>query len=288
VVLFDTAKPSMIEANALVRKVTEGKDTLKIEIDHHVGSDSDYFGQENYCLVTEASSSGELVGQILLRLQENKRLLKRFQINDLASRNIVLAILTGIIGDSKMGMYLKSDQEKEYYRVFSAMFNEMLAQKTTRRTNFSDMTQVFQEIQRLSRNEEKCYNYFIDRKRFSSSIGYVVLGQQDIDNLSGQFDNDTIVSVARGVADILAEESKWLGLVCYPDPPDQSDLIQFRLRRSHQYKAMDLRTVLKTFSISNGGGHEGAIGFRIPKSEIEDLEGYADTLIQGIEAMIGA
>jgi nanoRNase/pAp phosphatase (c-di-AMP/oligoRNAs hydrolase) len=286
VVLFDTAKPSMIEANASVKEVIEEEGTLKIEIDHHIGSDSDYFGQNDYCLVTEASSSGELVGQILLRLKDNEELLKRFQINDLASRNIVLAILTGIIGDSKMGMYLKSEREKEYYRAFSAMFNEMLAQKTTRRTNFSDMQQVFQEIQRLSRNEEMCFNYFIGRKRFSSKIGYVVLGEQDIDNLSGEFDNGTIVSVARGVADILAEESKWLGLVCYSDPPDQSDLIQFRLRRSHLYKAIDLRTVLKAFSISNGGGHEGAIGFRIPKSEIDDLEDYVADLIQGIEDLI--
>lgn len=286
VVLFDTAKPSMIEANDLVRSITGDKDTLKIEIDHHIGSDSDYFGQDNYCLVTEASSSGELVGQILLRLRGNKKLLGRFQINDLASRNIVLAILTGIIGDSKMGLYLKSDQEKEYYRVFSSMFNEMLADKTTRRTNFSDMQQVFQEIQRLSRNEENCFNYFIERKRFSNKIGYVILAEGEIGHLSGEFDNDTIVSVARGVADVLAEESRWLGLVCYADPPDQSDLIQFRLRRSHQYKAIDLRTVLKTFSISNGGGHEGAIGFRIPKSEIDDLEHFVEQMIRGIEDLI--
>jgi nanoRNase/pAp phosphatase (c-di-AMP/oligoRNAs hydrolase) len=286
VVLFDTAKPTMIEANAQVKKIIADEGTLKIEIDHHIGSDSDYFGQDDYCLVTEASSSGELVGQILLRLKENKRLLKRFQINDLASRNIVLAILTGIIGDSKMGLYLKSSREKEYYGVFSAMFNEMLVQKTTRRTNFSDMQQVFREIQRLSRNEEKCFNHFIERKRFSDKIGYVVLGEKDIENLSGEFDNNTIVSVARGVADILAEESKWLGLVCYSDPPDQSDLIQFRLRRSHLYKAIDLRTVLKTFSISNGGGHEGAIGFRIPKSEVDDLEDYVAALIRGIEDLI--
>jgi nanoRNase/pAp phosphatase (c-di-AMP/oligoRNAs hydrolase) len=286
-VLFDTAKPSMIEANEMIQNVLEEESTLKIEIDHHIGSDSEYFGRESYCLVTEASSSGELVGHILLRLKNNKRLLKRFQIDDLASRNIVLAILTGIIGDSKMGMYLKSDQEKKYYRVFSSMFNELLVQKTTRRTNFSDMRQVFQEIQRLSRKEEKCFNYFVDRKRFSRRIGYVILGEQDIARLSLEFDNDTIVSVARGVADILAEESNWLGLVCYYDPPEQSDLVQFRLRRSHQYKAIDLRTVLKSFSISNGGGHEGAIGFRIPKSEIEDLELYVDQMIEGIEDMIG-
>jgi nanoRNase/pAp phosphatase (c-di-AMP/oligoRNAs hydrolase) len=75
-------------------------------------------------------------------------------------------------------------------------------------------------------------------------------------------------------------------MVCYIDPPEESDLIQFRIRRSHRYKQLDLRTILKTFSISNGGGHEGAIGFRIPKSEVDDLEEYVDTLIRGIEASI--
>lgn len=286
VVLFDTAKPSMIEANAMVKQIIAEENTLKIEVDHHIGSDSEYFGQKNYCLVTEASSSGELVGHILLRLRDNNKLLRSFQINDLVSRNIVLAILTGIIGDSKMGLYLKTDREKKFYKTFSAMFNEMLVKKTTRHTNFSDMQQVFREIQKLSRDEEKCFHYFIERKRFSEKIGYVVLKEQDIDGLCSQFDNDTIVSVARALADVLAEESKWLGMVCYIDPPEESDLIQFRIRRSHMYKQLDLRTILKTFSISNGGGHEGAIGFRIPKSEVDDLEEYVDTLIRGIEASI--
>jgi nanoRNase/pAp phosphatase (c-di-AMP/oligoRNAs hydrolase) len=286
VVLFDTAKASMMEANDRIRQIIEDENTLRIEVDHHLGSDSEYFGHKNYCLVTNASSAGELVGQILLRLRKNRKLLKRFQINDLVSRNIVLAVLTGIIGDSKMGMYLKTEREKEYYRTFSAMFNEMLAEKTTRRTNFSDMQQVFQEIQRLSKNEEKCFNFFMDRKRFSERIGYVALEEGDIDSLSREFSNDIIVSVARAVADILAEESEWLGMVCYFDPPEQSDLIQFRIRRSHAYKALDLRAVLKTFSIGNGGGHEGAIGFRIPKSEVDDLENYVAEMIRGIEAII--
>ena len=123
VVLFDTAKPSMIEANAMVKQIIAEENTLKIEVDHHIGSDSEYFGQKDYCLVTEASSSGELVGHILLRLRDNNKLLRSFQINDLVSRNIVLAILTGIIGDSKMGMYLKTEREKKFYNFFCAFFN---------------------------------------------------------------------------------------------------------------------------------------------------------------------
>lgn len=288
VVLFDTAKPSLIQANAQIRRLVDSPETLKIEIDHHLGADSEYFGQDGYRLVTEASSSSELVGQILLKLKDDEKLLRRFQINDLMARNIVLAILTGIIGDSKMGMYLKSEREKKYYQIFSSLFNELLTQKTVQRTNFSDMRQVFTEIQKLSKSEEKCFTYFMARKRFSRKLGYVVLDEQDSAVLSREFDTETLVSVARAVADILAEESRWLGLVCYYDPPQESDLIQFRIRRSHLYKQLDLRSILELFSIENGGGHEGAIGFRLPKAEIEDLEEYVHTLIRGIEEQIGS
>ncbi len=286
VVLFDTAKPSMIEASAAVKEVIEDDNILKIEIDHHIGADSEYFGQSGYRLVTEASSSGELVGLIMLRLRRNIRLLRRFQINDLISRNIVLAILTGIIGDSKMGLYLKTKREKRYYKVFSRIFNDMLARKTTRQTNFSDMKQVFSEIQKLSKNEEKCFTYFIEHKYSTDRFGCVVLGEKEMQGPHRDFDNETIVSVARAVADILAEESRWLGLVCYYDHPKESNLIQFRIRRSHLYKDFDLRRVLTLFSIRNGGGHEGAIGFRVPKAEVSDLDAFVKAIVQGIEAEI--
>ena len=113
VVLCDTPKPSMIEASPAVRAVLAKPAVLRIEIDHHLGADSGYFGDEGYRLVTEASSASELIGHILLKLQGRKDLLERHQVTDLFPRNLVLAILTGIIGDSNMGQYLKSHREKQ-------------------------------------------------------------------------------------------------------------------------------------------------------------------------------
>jgi nanoRNase/pAp phosphatase (c-di-AMP/oligoRNAs hydrolase) len=233
--------------------------------------------------VTEASSTSELIGQILLKLRRRGRLLARFNIQDLVSRNIVLAVLTGIVGDSRMGVLLKSSRERRYYRLFSSLFNELLAQKTVRQSNFSDMSQVFQEIQKLSLSEERCFRFFLQRKRFSVHIGYVALGPQETERLYRQFDRDTVVSTARAIADELAEQSGRLGLACYCDPPEESGLIQFRLRRSQRYKEYDLRNVLERFGIENGGGHEGAIGFRLHPSEVQDLDEYVDQLIEGIE-----
>jgi nanoRNase/pAp phosphatase (c-di-AMP/oligoRNAs hydrolase) len=100
-------------------------------------------------------------------------------------------------------------------------------------------------------------------------------------------DNETIVSVARAVCDTLAEESGKLSLVAYYDNPTKSDLVQFRMRRSQKFKTFDLRTVLEIFAIENGGGHEGAIGFRLAKERFDDLEEYVVTLLEGVEKVIG-
>jgi single-stranded DNA-specific DHH superfamily exonuclease len=94
------------------------------------------------------------------------------------------------------------------------------------------------------------------------------------------------VSTARVVADRLAESSGKLGLVAYYDNPEHSDLVQFRLRRAGAWKKYDLRGLLERFAIENGGGHEGAIGFRMPRSEIPDFQAYVATLLQGIETAI--
>jgi len=129
--------------------------------------------------------------------------------------------------------------------------------------------------------------YIDERKKFSGSIGYVVLGKSDMDYLTRKFDNDTIVSVTRSIADHLAEESSRLGLVAYDDS-NNSNLIQFRLRRSQGFKIFDVRRVLEIFSIGDGGGHEGAIGFRIVRDRISDIGGFVEKLIAGIEKELPA
>ncbi len=286
IVVCDTPKPSMVDSRDEIQTLLDSRDILTIEFDHHIGADSEYIGNEGYCLVTEASSASELVGHLAFKLRNRKDLLQQHQITDLFSRNLVLAILSGIIGDSKMGQFLKSKKEQRYYQIFSALFNKMLVRDTVKETNFSNMEEVFQELQRLSTKEERCFNYFIKNKRFSSSIGYVILKEKEMEILHKECDKDTLVSVARACADTLAEESGRLSLVVYYDNPEDSDLIQFRVRRSQHYKSYDLRNVLDIFSIENGGGHEGAIGFRIPRSEIGDLDAYIEHLINGIEGAI--
>ena len=282
IVVCDTPKPDMIDASPEIISLFANKKIRIIEIDHHIGADSEYIGSEGYCLVTEASSACELIGLIGLKLCNRKDLLKKYNISDPFSRNFVLSILSGIIGDTKMGKYLKSRREKKFYQIFSTKYNKILLNETIKETNFSDKDQVFHELERLSKNEEQCYNYIISRKKISNSIGFVALDQNDMEFLFRECGDDTVITVARTIADILAEESGKLSLIAYYDNPARSNLIQFRVRRGKNFKNYDVREILKIFAIKNGGGHEGAIGFRITKDSIDNINNYVDSLISRI------
>ncbi len=286
VVICDTPKRSMVERNSRIQKLLDDPNVLKMEIDHHIGADSSYIGDRGYCLVMNATSSSELVGHIALKMRNRSELVDHFQIDEVLSRNVILAILTGIIGDTNMGQFLKSRREQKFYRIFSSMLNNLLAEETVKESNFKSMDEVFRELHRLSTKEDRCYRYFIDRRRFSRSIGWVALDEEEAGRLFGDAEEDTVVNVARAVANELAEESGRLSLVAYYDKPELSDLVQFRVRRSQAYKKYDLRKMLELFSIEDGGGHEGAIGFRLPRAAIDDYMAFIQGLIEGLEKIL--
>jgi len=286
IIVCDTPKRSMVSYTDAIAEMFSRPEIVKIEVDHHLQSDSEYIGDPDFCLVDEASSACELVGLISLKMQERTELLEQHQVVDLLSRNFVLAVLTGIIGDTNMGKFIKSRRERRFYEIFSNMFNELLSRKTKKGSNFSNKDEVFHELHRLSAKEEECFNYMMSRKQFSDSIGYSILTAEDMRHLHSRFDRDTIVAVARATADALAEASGILSLVVYNDDTEGDGLVQFRARRSQDFRDFDLRKILSIFGIENGGGHQGAIGFRVEQSRIGNLVEYVGMIVSGIETAL--
>lgn len=284
IVVCDTPKPEMVAMPSVAAGLFDRPDVVTIEFDHHIAADTAYIGDEDYALVTEASSACELVGYLALKLCNRPDLLERYHIGELFSRNLVLSVLTGIIGDSKMGKFLKSRRERRFYDIFSGMFNALLSEKTTKRSNFSNKEEVFDELVRLSAREEACSTALLAQAEHSALMEYVLLDEEDSRKLFERFDPDTIVTVARSVADVLAERSGRLSMIAYYDfTPDSDHLVQFRVRRSHALKSYDVRRIIDRFGIENGGGHEGAIGFRFGREAIPDFDAYTAELISGIE-----
>ncbi len=279
IIICDTPKPEMIECPGQVCSWIDSNQSFVMEIDHHIGADSSYSAPLEYALVDDASSSCELIGEIALALEEKAATNEKLGMPPIMTRNLVLALLTGIVGDSQMGRYFKSDMEKKRYELFSRMYNEILIKETTRSSNLGTIEELFSEMKRLSGEESSCFSFFRDHINRRGFIHTIILNKDDSDKAFENYAYDTVVSISRSMADTLSEESGFFGFVSFYDRIDHSDFIQFRIRRSQKYRNFDLRDLLEILQIQNGGGHEGAVAFRIPRDEIENLDEFINKLI---------
>ncbi len=283
--IMDTPKPSMRQTFPGDGELIADPGVPVVEIDHHLEADSEYSGDPDLRLVDEAASASELVALIGYKLNNRIDLRQKYAFYDVFSRNFVLAILTGIVGDTKMGQFIRTPKERWFYEISSRVFNRILSRKTRAGSgNFFSMNEIYREMQSLSDREDRCLKAMRQYlNRDIPRIGSVVIPPGGMEAIAGVFDHETIVTVARYLADSLAEESGFLGFIAYADDQRESGLVQFRIRRSHSFQSLDLRDLLEHFEIKNGGGHPGAVGFRIPEEEIGDLNEYARRFLRELE-----
>jgi nanoRNase/pAp phosphatase (c-di-AMP/oligoRNAs hydrolase) len=280
IIICDTPKPDMIDCPEQVCLWIKSSRAFVIEIDHHTGADSSYAAPLQYALVDDASSACELIGEVALELEERNSANDASCMPVIMTRNLVLALLTGILGDSQMGKYFKSEKEKQSYKLFSEMYNDILKRETTRSSNLSTIDELFAEMKRLSGEESSCFEFFREHSANSGFIHTIILHDDQSEHVFSSYAYDTVISISRSMADSLSEESGFFGLISFYDRPDHSNFIQFRIRRSQKFKYFDLRKILEIFQITNGGGHEGAIAFRIPKNEIDDIDLFTDKIVR--------
>lgn len=287
IVVVDTPKPDMMEFRDTLLPLMKNTGTIVMELDHHLGSDGEYIGDPEYRFVDEASSTCELIAYLAVMIFRKRSLIGRCNLGDLFTRNFVLAVITGIVGDSKMGQYLKSRRKKRYYRRFSHLFNRMLIEKTNKGSgNLSNMEEILGELEKLSKEEQECCKFFNANKHARPSISWIALDEQATRSLLESFEIEVIVSVAKYTADVMADESGMVSLVAYYDHPARSNSIQFRMRRSRYYKQVDLRKVVEQLGIKDGGGHKGAVGFRVPKNQVSNFSDFVENIISRIVEII--
>lgn len=287
IVVCDTAKPDLLARCDGIREAIETASEPVIEIDHHLQSDSRYHADRAYALVDRATSSSELVGIIAYKLTYKRDFIDERQSPEIFTRNLVLSILTGIVGDTQMGKFLQDRKERRMYHAFTEVFGSLLNEKTTRHGyNYASVEQLFGELQKLSKREEECFDAIFAMRRKKDAVGYVYLDEESYGRLLEEYGHDALSTVLRTVADALAEDSGYVSLVVFSGRPKGKELMQCRARRSKRYKGIDLRDVLSRFGIENGGGHQGAVGFRVPLVEIDDTDRFVSELVDGINGMV--
>jgi nanoRNase/pAp phosphatase (c-di-AMP/oligoRNAs hydrolase) len=283
--LLDTPKPEMLSWNKPIEEMFNNPAVRKIEIDHHVQTDAVYAGDEGFCLVTEASSTCELIGYLVIKMTKKKNWRRK---GDVFTQNISLAILTGIVGDSNAGKYLKNRREKRYYDLFSNGFDRFLEERTQRPLKEISAAAAFDVLQSFSVQDKKCFDRVMGAKAETGSLFYAGLDQAESKELFDIYGHDRMIMVTKVAADTLAENSGKLGLVAYYDVSKPDGLVQFRLRRGSKYNALDLRTVLKKLKLNSGGGHPGAIGFRLPSGKVADLGRFLARLAEDLDGLVQA
>jgi diguanylate cyclase (GGDEF)-like protein len=286
VFVLDTPKPDMIAGNQDITPFLADASIPVVEIDHHLSADAALSGTEGYCLVAKATSTCELLTLVCIKLNNDKKALARYGIENLFSRNIVLALLTGIIGDTRFGLTVKTNRDQFFYRCLTAYLSKIL-RKTHRKnsSNYSSMTDISNSIQSMSVAERDIYQMLLDHSRYSGRTGYVALDDEESLNILGRIDYTVFVKVIKSVTDFLSEQSGTIGLTAYYDMPEVSNLIQFRIRVSRDASGIDLRSILLDFNIADGGGHPGAIGFRMPKNAVQNYHEYVERLLGKIESL---
>ena len=286
VCILDTPKLSMLSADEKIRSFFSG--ALVLEIDHHLQADATTCGQPGYCYVNRASSTCELLAGICYKLNRRTALLKKYHIEEFLTRNLALCLLTGIIGDTKLGSTLKTNREKFFYRYFTQYFTRILIKSYRKNSgNYTDIEDIFSTVQQFSAEEKEIHQELLAFSHFSKQTGAIFLTEPQSADFLQKHSGQTFVKVIKTVTDFLAERSGKIGVTAYYDSPYAGGKIQYRLRAAPGCTAVDFRKILETFRITDGGGHPGAVGFRLDsgKFSAEQIREFQYQLIRTLDAL---
>jgi len=275
VCIFDTPKPDMIAANGCIYTFLHNPAIPKIEIDHHFGADAAYATHPDYSLVLHASSTCEILCRICYKLANHPELRQRYSIKELYSRNLVLTLLTGMLGDAKMGNYIAHPHDKEVFDYFSKHLNLMLRISTHsagRTKKIESMERLLDVMETTDAETEKAYNAIIDRAVYTGRIGAVILSEDESNALFENIEYAQFTGMIKVATNTIAEKAGGVGISAYYDSPAKSNKIQCRIRASESSRGIDLHPVLSHFKITDGGGHPGAIAFRLPRESGDSLQ----------------
>lgn len=288
--ILDTPKPDMIALDDKILDFFLQKSIPKVEIDHHFSKDARYTGDAPYQLTLHASSSCEIVAHICHKLSKQKIVLEKHGIGELYSRNIVLAILTGMIGDAKLGNYLSTRRDKAFFKYFLNKLGDILKKSHyINSSNISSIDEILHVLEEISEKEKSLYNKILKKTSQCDGLGLLILDEKDSSKLQEKIDDfQDFVAVVRRITGELSDSPNLASISCFYYPENVSAFVEFRVRAGEVIKGIDFRQVIEDLKVplGNGGGHPGAICFKVEKKKIIDLNTYVKLLVDDVKFLI--
>jgi nanoRNase/pAp phosphatase (c-di-AMP/oligoRNAs hydrolase) len=286
IIVCDTANSKMVPFYSFLLENFIAKDIQVIEIDHHFGADSEEITTQGIKLFREANATTEIIGELL------QNLVKKFpEITDpFSQRNILIGLITGLLGDTVGG---KAVQIKVDFDYWMKELGDRLTSNTRWRkaregrssegesSKFQTPEKIREYLDRLSIEQEDYLNAVTSRIDKQNGLGLLNLMSsvyRQIDSVCESQEFNWFPDILGPLLNRIPEEAGKLGVVFYNGKnAEGEDCIFIKLRRAIDYDGFDLREVegpiKKAFSFNymGGGGHSGAVSFRVNSLGEEDF-----------------
>lgn len=296
VIFCDTANTKLVPFYPYISEAILSRKPKVVEIDHHFGADSEELTEYGIKLFRNANANTEIIGDILELLHD----VNPESPNPFSQRNIILGLITGILGDTVGGKVIHF---KEEYDRWMEKLGEQLRNITRWRdsadntraedcktSKFGDPKQILAYLNRLSDDQETCFNLLNSRIETKGEMAFLNLmpsSYQDVKKVCQAFESDWFVDIMSFLLNSVPEKSGHAGVVIYEgENAAGEECVFIKIRRAVDYSGVDLRTaedqIKKLFDgdYMGGGGHAGAVSFRIHRLEEKELLKRLDSLFE--------
>ncbi len=301
VIFCDTANTKLVPFFPFIKEHLLSRDIPVIEIDHHFGADSEKLADQALTLYQKTNATTEITGELLKKIhQKNPDLPHPFN-----QRNIVISILTGILGDTMGGRMVP---HKQNYVQWVGTLGNKLKRNTRwrkpngvrpgddRKTKFGNPQQIQEYLTRLSEEQELCVNTLKKRMVDDGDVGSLNLLNStypEVQDYCRPYNSPWFTYILgfllSQIFDASTTSTKVGFLYFHGKNAEDKDCIYIKIRRSAHYSGVDLRTTechLRTVfqeKYMGGGGHPDAVSFRVhPHDENEFLANF-DQVVYAIK-----
>ena len=286
IIFCDTANTKLVPFYPFISECLLSKKPKVIEIDHHFGADSQELTDYGIKLFRNANANTEIIGTILETLHNEHP----EGPNPFSQRNIILGLITGMLGDTVGGKVI---HYKEDYDHWMGKLGERLKEITRWRgaddkrgedcktSKFGAPKNILDYLNRLTEEQEVCFNLLNARIEIKGKMGFLNLlpsTYQDVKKSCQAFDSDWFVDIMNFLVNAVPEKSQHAGIVIFEGKnAGGEDCIFIKIRRAVDFSGVDLRTcedkIKELFGdlYMGGGGHAGAVSFRVHRLEEKEL-----------------
>lgn len=300
-VILDTPNKMLLPDFDVINAIFNSyKQKDSIEMDHHFGNDSEVIYPDSVSLFKCANSCCDIIADFFWECGK-KNELNSVDMDEFFPRNIVLTLLTGICSDTQLGKFCQIENERNWFKILTNRLNSLTWEKSD---NFRTPVEIFDVINKKNKAKSIVIEEMLKTATFQNGLGLLIFPKvEKDDNLFcsmqkpscleqkpfclGQNLFCSLEDVSDDLVNLLPEEAGKVGIFAYFDSKKEKFMV--KIRRSAAFHELDLRQLdvmlidLFDKDFSGGGGHPGAVSFRVsPEIEYENFVNKVTILFSSV------